>query len=43
MFPGITNIKVIQESVSKVLVTQAAIKASGPDKINIQILQMILY
>ncbi len=32
-FPGITNIKVTQKSISRALTTQAATKTSRPDQI----------
>ena len=38
---GMAHIKVTEETVSQALMTQAAIKALGPDKINFRILQMI--
>lgn len=34
-------IKIYQEVIAQVLITQVATKAPGPDKINFQILQMI--
>ena len=39
--PGMAHIKVTEEAVSQGLMTQAAMKAPGPNKINFQILQMI--
>ncbi len=38
---GTAHIKVTPEAVSQALMTQAAMKAPGPDKINFRILQMI--
>lgn len=38
---GMAHIKVTPEAVSLALITQAAMKASGPDMINFTILQMI--
>ncbi len=40
-FPGIVNIKVMQESISQALMTQAVIDTPGLDKISFVILQMI--
>ena len=41
LFSGIAHMKVTEKAVSQALMTQAAIKAPGLDKINFQILQMI--
>lgn len=38
---GLAHTKVTEETVAQALLTQAATKAPGPDKINFQILQMI--
>ena len=38
---GSAHTKISEEVVGQALMTQAATKASGPDKINFQILQMI--
>lgn len=39
--PATAHVKVIQEVVSQALMTHAATKAPGPDKINFRILQMV--
>lgn len=38
---GMAHLRVTEEAVSETLMTQAAMKASGPDKINFRILQMV--
>lgn len=38
---GLAYTKITEEMVAQALMTQAAIKALGPDKINFQILQII--
>ena len=38
---GLAHTKITEEVIAQALMTQAATKAPGPDKINFQILQMI--
>lgn len=40
-FPGMDNGKFIQESVFQALITQAEAKATGLDKMNFQVLQVL--
>lgn len=41
LLPGVTYMSITETKIGNTLMSQSAIKASGPDKINFQVLHMI--